>query len=467
VRGVSERAVRRVLYPLTAGIVLSYFLFFTGRSAAFYFDDDDMLNLYMAWHQPLGELVRSAVEYWSAAYRPLGALFYRTVFAAAGFHPLPFRIVCLTIGAANIGLCFWFIRLVTGSLRTAALACLIFAYQPRLIEIWYRTATVYDLLCFTFVYTAACLYIDARRRGVLPGGARAAAIAISYVCALDMKEVAVALPVILLAYELLFARGAWKRLWLIALLVVMTLPYVYGKTHGASELARNPLYAQQFTWSRFAESWTIYLQYLLVADGIRPWVSLAVLGGTLAVALLFRSRKMLFAWIVAIACTLPVSFIPARGGYALYLSWAGWVLYAAVAMVAVQDAITSRTPHFRTALACCVFVLVGWRLGKLSLHDLRNDRKPWLYVKQDLVRGMASQMRVLHPAFPRGARVLFVEDAFGTDEWTPYFVVKLLYDDDTLVVDRIKMMDRKPADWAAYQYVFTYERGAWRQLKPG
>jgi hypothetical protein len=44
--------------------------------------------------------------------------------------------------------------------------------------------------------------------------------------------------------------------------------------------------------------------------------------------------------------------------------------------------------------------------------------------------------------------------------------MKLLYRDDTLTADRIKMMDNKSPDRNAYQYVFTYESGHYRRLKP-
>ena len=79
---------------------------------------------------------------------------------------------------------------------------------------------------------------------------------------------------------------------------------------------------------------------------------------------------------------------------------------------------------------------------------------------------MVTQMRALQPALPRGARVLFVEDPFPATEWTPYFVMKLVWHDDSLVVDRMKMMKPPPNNWAGYGYVFTYEEGAYSRLKP-
>jgi hypothetical protein len=163
---------------------------------------------------------------------------------------------------------------------------------------------------------------------------------------------------------------------------------------------------------------------------------------------------------------LPVVFIPYRGAYVLYTAFPGAVLYVATVLVAAQDLAIRKYPQYQTALACLVFVVVGWRWGKVNLHDQRADSRPWLYTSANNVHAMVDQMRVLEPRLPAGARLLFLEDAFGTDEWTPYFIVKLLYHDDSLVPDRIKMMDQKPADWSSYQFVFTFEHGRYIRLKP-
>ncbi|MES1262455.1 MAG: hypothetical protein ABUS49_12030, partial [Acidobacteriota bacterium] len=330
----------------------------------------------------------------------------------------------------------------------------------------YRTGVIYDLLCFTFLYLGACLYIDARRGREFPGPRRAAAILVCHACALNTKEMGVSLPVILLAWEILFHGVRWRRLWLIGCLALMNLPYIYGKTHGASTLAGNPYYAAKYSWVQFAGSWKIYLQYLFLHDAIRPWIAVAILVTLLLAAMAARSRSLTLAWVVLFFGTLPVSFIPARGGYALYIAWAGWVLYAAVALVALQDLVVKGRPRLRLPLACVVFVLAGWRFGKVNLHDQRVDPRRWLYDPAELVRGMVTQMRGLQPVLPRGARMLFVEDSFTNEEWTPYFVMKLAWHDDSLVVDRIKMMRRAPADWNDYGYVFTYDHDAYRQLKP-
>jgi hypothetical protein len=335
-----------------------------------------------------------------------------------------------------------------------------------LIEVWYRTAVIYDLLCFTFFFAAAYLYITARKRGGFPGKARAAAVLACYILALDSKEVAVALPAVLLAYELLIERPEWGKLSLIATMALLNLPYIVLKTYGAHAMTNNPAYRPEYSWTRLAHSWAQFLNYLSFQDRITPRMAILILGALPAVALAFRSRKMLFAWLIIVIATLPVSFLPYRGGFVLYVSYAGWALYGSLLLVRLQDLITLRGPQYRTGLACLVFLLAGWRFGKVNLHDQKTDPRHWLWDDTRLVREMADQMRAMHSNLPEASHILFIEDSSGTDEWTPYFVMKLLYHDDGLVVDRIKMMNGHPKTWDDYQYVFTYRTGTYRQLKP-
>jgi hypothetical protein len=189
-------------------------------------------------------------------------------------------------------------------------------------------------------------------------------------------------------------------------------------------------------------------------------MAMAIVAALLLLAM--RSKKLIFAWVMLFVPVLPVAFLAYRGAFVLYTSYPGWTLYAALALVAAQDIIA----RYRLALACAVFLIVGWRFGKLNLHDQRADPRTWLYESPAQVRQMAREISALEPDLPTGARCLFLDDAFSTDEWTPYFIMKLLYEDDTLVPDRVKMMAIKPADWSGYRYVFTYEGGKYRLLKP-
>jgi hypothetical protein len=473
--------VRRILYPLTAALILAYFLFFTWQSRFMYFDADDMNTLYFSWSKPLLQVVQENLLLWKGEYRPLAGSFYRGIFAVAGFNPLPFRLAALAFCTLNLAVCFWFTRLISASERTAALATLLFAFQVQMIEVWFRTTVIADVLCFLFVYLAAGVYITGRRNGGELSGGRIAIIVLAFICALNSVEFAVCLPLFLVAWELLFNSpkpGAFlksRAFVLIAVLVAMTLVYTYGKLHGPASMANNPAYAPEYSYARFTATWNVYLKFLFVlADPPPGWVSMTILGGMLAVALAVRSRVLLFAWVVIIFGLLPVSFAPPRGGYEIYVSYLGWVLYAAALLVAFQDLITRRAVRYRTAVACVVFVLVGWRVGKINLHRLRVEARPWLYDPPAAVRAMANQMLAMHPAFPPHTSVLLLEAGFTTGEWTPLFIVRLIYNNPDMIVNRVKLKTERPPGWdqhisrgkVDYDYVFTYEDGRYLQAQP-
>jgi hypothetical protein len=296
---------------------------------------------------------------------------------------------------------------------------------------------------------------------------RIGAIAVCFLLALDAKEMAVCLPVFLIAYELLFERTHSKEVRIvIAVLCAMAAAYSIGKLYTANPMTTNPDYRLELSYARFSSMWSVYLGYLFVRPGrVREWIPIAMLAGLLALALAARSKVLLFAWAIIFFGMLPVSFAPRRGGFVMFISWMGWTLYAAAVLVGLQDLVTRRIPQYRTALACLVFLLAGWRFGKLNLHDQRSDPHHWLYDGPALVHNMADQMRALHPDFPRAASMLFLSDSFTTEEWTPVFIVQLIYRDPSLNIDRVKMMNPPPASWNGYQYVFTYEDGHYRQVR--
>ena len=111
-------------------------------------------------------------------------------------------------------------------------------------------------------YFAALLYYVRLRRA--QGSLRASQVCVFlvlYICALDSKEMAVSLPVIVLAYELLF-EGRKAKLGPGIAAAVLTAIFIAGKTIGAGSLTELEAYRPVFTWARYAESSTRFLNTL-------------------------------------------------------------------------------------------------------------------------------------------------------------------------------------------------------------
>lgn len=77
-----------------------------------------------------------------------------------------------------------------------------------------------------------------------------------------------------------------------------------------------------------------------------------------------------------------------------------------------------------------------------------------------MLRNVADQMRVAHPAVKRGARLLFLDDPTGSNDLDLMYMARMVYLDPTLVVRRLKA--ERPPDpklVASYDYVFDYRFG--------
>jgi len=107
------------------------------------------------------------------------------------------NLVCFLFLCANICLTYGFARRLTGSREVAALACLLHAYHGSSAGLAYNSGTCFDTFCFFFYMGALTYYISIRRRGGSPRLWQIALLLCLYVAALDAKEMAVTLPVIL------------------------------------------------------------------------------------------------------------------------------------------------------------------------------------------------------------------------------------------------------------------------------
>ena len=204
----------------------------------------------------------------------------------------------------------------------------------------------------------------------------------------------------------------------------------------------------------------------LLTKELQGVICILILSGLLAVAAALKNRVLLFAWTILFFAAMPVVFIPPRGGYVLYIPYPGWCLFAATLLVQGQDSLLRIWPALRFRLAMFVFVLVAWRWGKANLHDQRIDpQKEWLYASPRAITNLIDQVAAKH-TFAPGSSILFLDDGFQTDEWTPVFALRLYYLDPTLVVDRVKMMNGAPADWSNYRTVFAYQAGEYVQRQP-
>jgi hypothetical protein len=420
---------------LTVGAIAAIaavFLGFAGDGLAAYFTPDDMMNLYGAWFGALG-----------AQDRPLGALVYRAIFTMFGLTPLPFRILCFVLLGLNLALLYAVCARLSGSREVGVLACLMGAYHAHLADLYYSTGTLYDLLCFLFYWSAVLVWTGRR--------AWWAALPL-YLCALWSKEMAVTLPLVLLAYDLASRRAPrWRVLVPMALL---TLAFVWRKMAGPASMAANPAYLPHLSWAALLQGWQHYAFDLFYGSVAMTPARVLLLWLLVAAAVaLLRGRDMAVAAVVIWAGLLPVIFIATRGFYVVYLTLPGWYLLAAKLLVRA----TSRVPL--RARAAVVFA--GLALVLLPLHAARKEKGRWW-----VAEAHASVRNVLEPLrpdpLPHAARVLLLDDPFPKDDYILTFIFRLRYRDEQLRVDRAKV---RPPDYSEpYQRIYRIDGGRLTRL---
>src|ERR1035437_8574453 len=321
-----------------------------------------MMNLYGAWFRPL-----------AVSRRPVGDLFYRVLFGAAGLNPLPYRIACYALLCANLGLLYILCRKLSASREVAALACLLGAYLAHLADLYYSTDTVYDLLCFLFYFLAFICYAEVCSRA-WPWRTLVLTL---YLVALGAKEMAVTLPVFLALYDLIYdppapnlaATRAWtgRELRRLSPFAVVTVGYILLKTVGPGRVTANSDFLPRVSWQVLIDGWKHYafdLFYGAIAfTGPRVVLLWAVL---LAIVLALRKRDLLFALCVILIGILPVVLIPDRGFYAVYLTLPGWYLLAARSLTTARHRLL---PRAGAAAPAILFLLVAACLVPLHLRQ--------------------------------------------------------------------------------------------------
>lgn len=409
------------------------------------FNPDDMMNLYRAWDFPALHLLIANLTPFNKVYRPFGAFFYRALFDVFGLHALPFRIAIFCVILANIALLYWLARLLTGSAEIAILAALIGSYHNRVMDIYVYGGTVYDILCVFFFTLAACVYIRARERDrPLGPGALAAFFALN-ILALNSKEMAATLPLLLLAYELLYRRpfSFFKSLPAWISLVISAITTVIRTGPGVA-FSNNAEYKLDLSVRQFFLTSRQFLDELFLqrAGAVSTAKAVAIFAAVILIAMLSRRRDLRLAAFLILALPLPVNFISYRGFFVMYLPLLAWSIYFAILAVAIRDGLLARVWQ-RAPLPAgtwepervALFVFVLYALFNIQSRDTArsfNDLNPALARVHMLVESLAR----LHPSIPKAGAVRLLQNDFLEDErWTPVFIVRLYARDPTIAVD--------------------------------
>ena len=441
-----------------AVFIMCWFCWFAWSGLLAGFAPDDMMNLHGYWKAGWAQAVYGQFLIGTNIYRPMGALFYLPLFDLFGLNPLPFRIVIFGLLLLNVWLAWRVARVLGCGEAAAALAALVTCYHAGLADLHYSTAVVYDILCFTFYWCAFLFYAGVRvwnwRRG--------AVFLALYIAALNSKEMAVTLPLVLLAYEWLYREK--RDLRPAAAAAVLTAVYIAGKVFGADPLMRLDSYHPVFTAARFFESSTLYLNQLFYAG--RSFTAARALALWLVTALgawWTRRTVLRFCWFLIVVSPLPIVFLAGRTHSCLYIPLLGWAIFLAEAFTLAASWIAQRTRRPRGVLAGLT-VLAVVLLARTTVRE-RKRLLPEISTHGALTRAVLAQFRAADPHVAPGSRVLLLNDPF--QDWDAKFIAELWFRDPTVDVRLQRMTPFTDAEIAReMQYVFRFTGAQLVREKP-
>jgi hypothetical protein len=434
---------------------IAYLLWFAAGGLGARFTADDLMNLNVHLALSLPRLLLANLAFWTPAYRPMGGVVYVAVYRLLGFHPLPFRVVCFALLLGNLALLYSVCLRLTEQREVALLATLLATYHAWLVDLYYSTGTIYELLCFAFYFAALRYYVGIRRTGAGLHWRQWAVFLALYVCALNSKELAVTLPLAVACYE-----GIWHgRKWYARGALVpalLTVPYVVGKLTGPASLAANPAYRPAISAARYLHTFHLYLNVLFYQDHFfRDAHEILLLAAMLLLALWQRSRPLLFAWCFVLFSVLPFIFVPHHSGFFIYLPLAGWALYAAATLGMLRRKLAPAVPP------AVLFLAVALALGPLHARESAKSMRVFASARLPTSETIA-ELRRVQPTLPAGARLFFRDDPFPPRTFYLFFLARLFYHDLTLEVTRAK--DGQPME-GRYDAVFQWQEG--RLVKAG
>jgi hypothetical protein len=454
------RGFKRVL---PAAAILGWFLWRTWKGLLIGLDGDDLMNIYQAWRLPAWKLALANLTPFTSIYRPLGSAVYRGFYTLFGIDPLPYRILAYVLMVMNLALVFWLVRKVSDSTETAVWTTLLWSYHDGLKGIYTSNGTIYDVLCFTFYLWAFGIYVGIRKRD-----ARLSDYVLFFACyvlALNSKEMAVTLPAVLFAYEVIYFGGfklLQRRAWIAC--VVVTAVAIFAKTSKAAAFTGIPDYKLHISLRQYFSTQIPLLRELfLLRDGsFNTFKVVTLLVLVCALALAMRNKTMLMAAALILVLPLPINFITYRGFFVMYLPLLGWALYLGALLEAIRVWLWKGFwklpemaegvwgPH-RIGLFFAILLFILW-VNPIGDGVLSGATTP----DQILIAELKDGVDRVRREKPSPHRTIFLHDGLPPENWNPLYTVRLVYRDPDIVVDRSKNLPADVLKSNRYDIVFDY-----------
>jgi len=378
-------------------------LFLVANRGAYrgYFDNDELDNLAFTDQLFPSDFAEGLLlpVFFRNNFRPAGHLFFRFLGDGFGLWFAPYVAAIQLLHLLNVGLLWALLRRLKLPPVACAAGSLLFAFHMAVFDIYWKPMYVFDLLCGTFCLI--CLLLWTSDRWI----AWALSL-LSLWLAFRSKEIAVMMPAVLVAYELLFGQKRWVRL---APFLAFSLWFGTRGLFHAAGLRTD--YSLSF---RVADLWNTTLFYAAKVTGV-PFAGAIVLVVLMILAVVFvRDRRLYLGLGMFAVMLLPMLLLPGRMFSAyLYVPLIG--LSIAAACVAARQRAVLIVLFFAAWLPWNYVNLRRMRTVTLEQAEDRReyvaaltdlaDRQPaitsFIYLEGPLLEyGANAAARWLHPGKP-------------------------------------------------------------------
>jgi len=454
--------------PASALLVVAYFYYFVADTLKVHFAPDDMMNLATYWRLTPWQILQGMIMPWRGAYRPVAALYYLPLNHYFGLRPAPFHFVFLLLVLIGIGLTYWLAVLLGVSRLAGMLTSLIVCFHCGVANLYYNTAFIYDVLCGLFYLASLVYYVRIRQSGRALRGREIGSFLVLMLLALDAKEMAVTIPVVLVAYELIYRQCSWRPILLGGLLDLL---YCYGKTHGRNALMSQPAYAPVFSIARWKDfQLRSFGELFLAQDQFRMWSVVLLWFAVFYIALRMNRPVLWFCALWVVVTPLPIEFLIGRGGACLYVPLFGWAVFAAIcfqglagalARMLADDPVLRHVGAHAISGVLIVAGVFGWATENRRLKD--EMVRPSMNALGGLTWDVIEQLNAMRPVVRPHSRIAFLDDPF--EDWDMAFIADLWFRDRSLEIKLNRKTPLTAEELARADYLFTFLDGRLVQVR--
>jgi hypothetical protein len=346
------------------------------------------------------------------------------------------------------------------------------SYHAGLPNLQYSIAMVYDVLCCTFFVGAVLFYVLIRRQKRMLKPGELAVFFVLFICALNSKEMALTLPLILVAYEWFYHRlsSSGARLVILVTLALTVIDFL-GKRAGSNPMLSYEAYQPVLTLQRYMAFQKSSLHDLLGLGDVPGWRTVLVIWLLVTYLAWRRDRPVLrFCWAWMLITPVPIEFLVDRVQGCLYIPLAGWAIFGAVtftdlvkaaANFLVQEPLFSRLG--RTG-ALALLVGLGVFVWARHMRDLKLALvQPAAAREGALTWNVIEQLRALNPRAAPNSQVIFLNDPFT--DWDMTFIGQLWFGERSVHVYTQRMEHLSPAEISRMDEIFDFQNGTLVRVK--